>query len=390
MDISRRTFLGTSAALGMAASARGENGAPKKLRACVIADTERGGWGHHLHRVWNVHDDVEVVGYADHVEPMGRMGAKHAEAARFYTDYREMLDKERPDLVTVCPRWSIRHREFVCAAAEIGAHGFCEKPLAVDLVEADAMMAAIEAKDLKWGIAFNFRATPWVELARKLVIEEGLIGDVLELRARGKEDHRAGGEDMLVLGTHLFDLMRYFAGDAVWCRAHVLQDGRPARLEDRRMPSEGIGPVLGDEIHATFGFSSGIVGYFASVKSPVTDSGRWGVDLYGTKGIVLIRLAGPGVPTIRVLRDPAWLPGVDDKRWERLPGAPDPATYDNANRYRPITASILEAIGNGGTPNVSLADGRASLEMILAVYKAHFAGGPVSFPLEPRTHPLAD
>ena len=45
------------------------------------------------------------------------------------------------------------------------------------------------------------------------MLREGRLGQLLEIRARGKEDTRAGGEDLIVLGTHCFDLMRYFAGD---------------------------------------------------------------------------------------------------------------------------------------------------------------------------------
>ena len=73
-----------------------------------------------------------MAGLADPDES-GRM--KHAEdagAARTYADYREMLGKEKPDLVSIGPRWTVRHKEYLLACTEIGAHGYLEKPIAVD------------------------------------------------------------------------------------------------------------------------------------------------------------------------------------------------------------------------------------------------------------------
>ena len=57
--------------------------------------------------------------------------AKNPEA-RIYQDYREMLAKEKPDLVAVAPRWTVNHKEYLLACAEAGAHGIVEKPLTPD------------------------------------------------------------------------------------------------------------------------------------------------------------------------------------------------------------------------------------------------------------------
>jgi predicted dehydrogenase len=170
-----------------------------------------------LHLVWGLLPNVDVVGLAD-PDPEGRsLRAEEAGAQRSYTDYREMLEKERPDFVSIGPRWTIHHEEYLVACAEVGAHGLLEKPIAVDLAEADRMIQAIRVNDLRWAIAFNFRASPIVEHTRRLVTEEGLIGEILEVRSRGKEDRRAGGEDLIVLGTHVFDMMIQFLGRPLWC-----------------------------------------------------------------------------------------------------------------------------------------------------------------------------
>jgi hypothetical protein len=65
-------------------------------------------------------------------------------AARGYRDYREMLSKEKPDLVSIGPRWTDQRRDMVTAAAEAGAHIMLEKPFAPSLADADAMVEAVE------------------------------------------------------------------------------------------------------------------------------------------------------------------------------------------------------------------------------------------------------
>lgn len=190
MLMSRRAFMGVAGA-AVTLSAGAQEG--RKLRACVIGDTKNGGYGHSLHLVFGYRDDIEVVGLADPDEAGRAKFAAEAKAQRQYADWREMLEKEKPDLVAIGPRWMTNHREYLLGAAAAGAHGLMEKPVAIDLAQADEMVAAVEKNKLAWAMAFNFRVTPVVAHVRRMVFEEGVIGEVLEMRGRGKEDHRAGG-----------------------------------------------------------------------------------------------------------------------------------------------------------------------------------------------------
>ncbi|MFQ5809690.1 MAG: Gfo/Idh/MocA family protein, partial [Armatimonadota bacterium] len=205
MRIDRRGFVASAAALPVGAVLPGMAfAAPKngKYRVCIIGDSNCGGFGHGLHRVWAVREDVEVAAVADPDEEGRRKHAAEAGAERTYADYAEMLEKEKPDLVTIGPRTTVNHMDYLLAAAAVGAHGLMEKPIATDLAAADAMVQAIEDKHLKWAIGHNFRTIPALQHARRRIVEEAIIGEVLELRSRGKEDRRAGGEDRIVLGAH--------------------------------------------------------------------------------------------------------------------------------------------------------------------------------------------
>src|SRR5439155_14549894 len=90
----------------------------------------------------------------------------------------------------------------------------------------------------------------------------------------------------MVLGVHLFDLMRLLAGDPRWCFAHILQKGKAATKADVTEGGEGMGPVLGDHIQATYGFDKSAHGFFGSHKAAHGVGSRYGLHVYGSKGII--------------------------------------------------------------------------------------------------------
>ena len=160
-------------------------------------------------------------------DPEGRAAAgERTGAQRLYADYRQMLADEDLDIVSVCPRMPDCHADMVIACAEAGVRGvFIEKPLTPTLREADALLAACQEHGVKTAVAHR-RANPYEEHGKKLV-DEGVIGQLQVLRSHGKSDRRAGSQDLMVLGTHMMDSMRYFAGaEVVWAHGHVTQDGR--------------------------------------------------------------------------------------------------------------------------------------------------------------------
>ena len=209
----RRKFIAAGFAFGAAGSLRAvEDAGKKKLRVAVIGHTERGDYGHELDTMWLSVPGVEVVAVADPVA--GGLEKARARLGRVqgYGDYREMLGKVKPDIVAVAPRWVDRHAEMVIAATEAGARGiYLEKPFSRTLAEADAMIAACGKAGTKLAVAHRMRTHPVLLVVKKL-ISEGLIGDVLEMRGRGKEDHRGGALDLWVLGSHVFNLMNFSQG----------------------------------------------------------------------------------------------------------------------------------------------------------------------------------
>ena len=124
---------------------------------------------------------------------LGALADTHADARREfgdffgipedkrYADYREMLDAERPDLVDVCS-WHQQHAEMVIAAAARRPKAIlCQKPMAVDLGEADAMLTACERNGVKLIIAYQ-RPHHATWLAARDLIRQGAIGTVCQVQ----------------------------------------------------------------------------------------------------------------------------------------------------------------------------------------------------------------
>jgi predicted dehydrogenase len=363
---------------------------PKTYHVAVIGRTGKGNYGHGLDVVWKAIDRVEIVAVADEDEKGRTAAAERLQVKNSYADYRKMLEKEKPQIVSVADRYLDAHKDMVVACAEAGASIFLEKPMARTLAEADEMVKACETHHVKLAIAHQTRYSPRLARVREL-LAEGKLGDLLEMHARGKEDQRGGGQDLMVLGTHLFDLMRFVAGDPTWCFARVLQNGKPATKADVREGGENMGLVLGDDLHATYGFNKGVIGTFGSRKAKDGAAARFGLQLYGTKGVV--HLETGSLPPVYFLDDPSWTPGKSKAAWQEVTsdgvGKPEPlkdAGLGQGNVW--IAKDLIEAIEKDRQPLGSMYDGRAALEMILAVYESHRLKGPVELPLTNRKHPL--
>ena len=393
-DITRREFVKKTVAAGSILAApyiaRGQS---KKYRVAVIGRTGRGDYGHGLDEVWKHIEQADIVAIADENAKGRAETAKDLGVDKTYADYREMLDKERPQIVSVAPRWLDCHRDMVLACAEVGAHVFLEKPMCQSLKEADEMVAAFEKKKLKLTIAHQRRYSPTTQRIVE-AIADGKIGDLLELRARGKEDKRGAGFDLMCLGTHTMDLMRLIAGDPKWCFAEVRVKGKPVTKDDVHDGREGYGPVAGDEINAMYRFDGLAMGYFSSHRARHGAGDRWGIRLFGSKGIITIGQGGDRPRSSWFVDDPTWQPGRSKAKWQQITsaGIGKPETIENVedtHRGNEIIAhDLIRAIETDTQPKGNIYDARGALEMILAVHESHRLKKAVTLPLENREHPL--
>lgn len=380
--VGRRRFLHGAAAAVVAGPAVLRAQAPG-LRAAVIGHTGRGDYGHGLEKIFEGRPGVELVALAD-PDATGRdKTAAAIGAPRRYADYREMLDQERPRLVSIALRQADQHHEIGLACLRAGAHCYFEKPFTRSSAEADELLAEASRRRLKIAVAHTMRMMPLLVRFRQAV-REGLLGDLKELRAYGKQDSRSGGEDMMVLGSHLFDLFRLFAGDPLWCSARVLADGRDITRDDRRLVKDNVGFVAGNEVFAQFALAGGVQASFTSSARLRETVGHWGIELVGSRGVA--RINCDMSPSVFLRKSTGWDPAgrTDEFRPFEPALVKDPATHN----LGPV-GNWLEAITQDGEPECSGRNGAWAVEMVMAVYQSALRGAHVKFPLEDRTHPLA-
>ncbi len=398
-----RRFMGRSIALiGSAANAgewaqakRQQENAPQPIRppaglkAVIFGHTGQGDYGHELDEIFRNRAGIELVAVAD-ANPAGLSKAvARLKPQRSYADYRELLERERPDLVCIALRRADQHYAMARAALMAGANLFVEKPFTTDLVQAGELIAEARKKGLKIAVAHQMRLAPNI-IHLHQIIKGGMIGELLEIRAWGKQDLRAGGEDMMVLGIHQFDLIRMFAGEPLWCSARAMQNGLEITQRDGRLTEDNVGPVAGDEIFAHFAFSGGVNVTWQSRRKLRDQLGNWGIDFQGSEGAARINCNVP--PSVYTLRRGSWSEDGRSDRWEPLSTDPTRNDYPGRSAFAIANTRLvddwLDSIRSDREPVCNATNAMKAIEMAMGVYQGALQGTRVSFPLRDRQHPF--
>jgi len=354
----------------------------KIYKAGAIGRTGGGNYGHGLHLAYKGLKNVDFVAVADHDEAGRKKAMADTGAKRSYADYGEMLEKEDLDIVSVCPRWVDCHLGMILECIKAGCHIYCEKPVVSSLEDGDKIISEADKAGLKVAVAHQGVYLPGIQ-ALKNMLDEGKIGQVQAIYAHGKQDSRGGGEDMIVLGTHLFNMMRYFVGDVAWMFAHVTSKGHDITPKDVHDATEPVGLIAGDCINSYFAFKSGVSGFFESRKDQAGNSGkRYGMEIVGSKGTISLR--GGTASDMSIYPYPVWQPSDNTQKWEPL--KIDNTELSTGNHLAII--DLINAIENNKEPISSHRAAVAALEMILGSYESQITGSRVTFPMKNRKHPL--
>ncbi len=411
-ESSRRHFLSTCQGLGLGAFLAGAGGASaasaaKTWKVAIHMDTSVPTLGlHGLHAAFHGLPGVEIAALFDRNPDKVEQRMARTKARRHYRDYGEMLEKESPDIVVLTSRLPNLHLEQIRTAAEHGCHLYCEKPLSADLEEADEVLRLAEAHRIKIAMAHPCRnGLGFVTM--KSLIAAGKIGVPLTVQGWGKSDHRGGGEDMMTLGTHIFDLMVHFFGAPERVTAEVRSEGRPFAGPHLSKTVEDVGPAAGDEIFATFRFKDQVRGIFESRRGLYdSKTNRFGLSVIGSEGMLSCRFSdadrepqplrfhnAPCAPAHASVAEE--IPLVEKRVIEGAepivfgePGSPAGPIFLEAGRH--AAWDLIRAIEEDREPIANIREARVALEMIYGVYASHLAGTGIDLPLEDRRHPLRD
>jgi len=391
--MNRRQFLAATLATSVAYAARAAE-TERKLRVAVIGHTGHGDYGHGLDAVWLRMPEVEIVGVADADAAGLAKAQKKLKVEHGFADYRQMLAELKPDIVAVAPRHLDEHRDMTLAAIAAGAQGiYIEKPFCRTPAEADEIIAAAEKRKVKIAIAHRNRYHPALPAIERM-LKDKAIGQFLEIRMRGKEDARGGAQDLWVLGAHLLNVATFFGGAPQSCTATLLQDGRPMAKADVKEGMEGVGLLAGNAVHARFEMERGIPVFFDSIANAGAKDAGFGLQLIGTKGIIDLRFDTE--PLAHLLPGSPFTPGKDARAWVPISsagaGQPEPIAEvkEQVSSHLLPARDLIAAMREDRAPLCSAADGRAVVEMIMAVFESHRLNGQrVALPLATRQNPLA-
>lgn len=278
----------------------------------------------------------------------------------FFADLDRMLGSGKLEAVFVCTPQE-QHLPVVTRCLEAGLPVFCEKPIAHDLDEADAIIDLARRLEGRLAVGHTMRFEPdYLALARS--VQEGDIGDPVSLSARRNvpafEGRLLAHRTTLPVevGVHDIDLLRWLAGDIV--RVYAM----PASTS-----SLGEGTV--DAVVATLRFASGAVGvvefnWVMNRRSGL--AGDYRLAVFGTGGAGYVEMRDP-VTRVYSLRENRWLRthGVFDA------GGTVAGSVSIEDRH------FLGWVRGSRDWPVSLEDARAALEVALALDESARSGEPV-------------
>ncbi len=278
-----------------------------------------------------------------------------------YHDYREMLAKEALDIVCIATHPE-QHHEQVLAATKAGAKAiFCEKPMAVTLGECDEMIAACRESGTVLAINHSRRWSPVFRKAKELV-DQGAIGELLTMvsHCEGVKPYPAWRADeegpLLHDATHSFDLFRLYAGDAAWVMGTAVRRSRPFNLEDESM--------------SIVTFRNGVTA--VAIVNELTEFHQFDLEIIGTHGKIVLTQKESQIWSARkvVTRDANVDPNIE---WQDL----YPVAFPELSSRTPMegaAADVVNCLDNGGTPLSTGEDGRAAIELIMAIYECERRG----------------
>lgn len=382
----------------------------KTWKIGIVKDTSKPMLGlHGLHVAFRGLPNVQVVAHVDSNTQNIKQKMAATQAQRHYTSLSQMLDQEHLDIVVLCSRHPDDHLPQIKMAAQQGVHLYCEKPMTRSLDEADQIIELAKKHRIKIGMAHPTRYALAFRTMKEM-IHAGKIGTPLTAYGRGKCDHRGGGEDLIVLGTHILDLQTFIFGDpeSVW--ADVTTKGKPIDQTSRIKTVEPLGPVAGDSIFACFNFANDMRCIFESRRNLLhAPSGHihMGLTVVGTKGTLSLRFndSFDATHTLRISRTPS--PPEDHAQYEEVPlnetrvipdaqplddslsGKPDiprEPFFLQANRF--AAWDLMQAIKEDRMPISNLHNARLALEMIYGIYASQLTGHRIEFPLTHSIHPL--
>ena len=278
---------------------------------------------------------------------------------KLYKDYREMLDVEKPDIVSVATGDHV-HAGIVVESAQREATRaiICEKPIATTLADADRMIEATDKAGVLLSIEHSRRWYPAFLEAREL-IRSGEIGELKTIEC----DMFSQRAMMFRNGTHAIDMICFFAESSpAWLMAE-LETGFEDFTEYKG--DGGHDPATDPDAAAYIRFKNGVRSFFNCRKMNFPGS-----QFYLTCDDGRIEVSD---------RESVLVRGTTHREWSRQTIVPTSYMHQFQAAFVP---EVVDVLANGGNLVSPGPEGRKTLEIMLGILKSHHTGNTrVDFPL---------
>ena len=307
----------------------------------------------HIKAVLNNHLELSAVCDVK-PEAMEALLAKHGleqdTSIRRYTDYKEMVETEKPTLVGIATESGI-HAEIALYCIAHGVNVIIEKPMAMSMADADAIVEAAQRNHVKVCACHQNRFNPAVQATRK-ALEEGRFGKLSHGSIHVRWNRNKGYYDQAPWrGT--------------WAQEVYAQT---AQQFHHYLECEDVGM-------AVVKFKNGAIGTIEGTTNVYPKNLEETLYLFGETGTV--KIGGTSTNNIDV-----W--DFADQRPEDadLKGLQEATSNVYGNGHTLVYADMMDAIAQDRPPYIDAKAGRRALEMILAMYQSAATGLPVKLPLK--------
>ena len=174
----------------------------------------------------------EIVALCDpEIEKCHAANEKFGLCAAVYTDYLQMLDAVKPDVIHICTPHYL-HAEMICAGLSRNIHVLCEKPLAITLAQLDQIEEAVKSSSAQLGVCFQNRFNPSVLYLKEYFADKKITAAYAQLTWKRDAAYYAsgawrgkiateGGGVMINQAIHSLDLVQWFCGMPETVLAHI-------------------------------------------------------------------------------------------------------------------------------------------------------------------------
>ena len=291
-----------------------------------------------------------------------------------YVDYKLMIEKEKPELVSIATE-SGNHAAIALDVIKMGINVIIEKPMAMSIADADAIINAAEKYGVKVSACHQNRFNIAIQKLRK-ALEDGRFGKLSHgsihvrwNRNRGYYDQapwrgtwKEDGGALMNQCIHGIDLLRWMMGDEIEEIYGVTRQRFHGYLE-----AEDVGM-------AVIKFKNGAIGTIEGTTNVYPKNLEETLYIFGENGTV--KIGGTSTNNIDV-----WDFADETAEDAENKGLCEQTSNVYGNGHTSLFADMTDAIKNDRKPYVDAVAGRNALEAVLSIYKSQKTGKPVRYPL---------